>query len=103
MATMCIRAIMHSNPLTALGLVWRIEELDPDSSTETILAMAQEGSDNSNAFMGSPLLFMQAAQDMAQQFMAFIGEAGNPGAAFPPAADPQALTALQQQLSLIHI
>ena len=59
--------------------------------------MAQEGPDNSNAFMGSPLLFMQAGQDMAQQFMAFIGQAGNPAAAVPPAADPQALTALQQQ------
>ena len=67
--------------------------------------MAQEGPDNSNAFMGSPLLFMQAGQDMTQQFVAFIGKAGNPAAGEPPAADPRALSALQetfmnQQVSL---
>lgn len=61
------------------------------------MAMAQEGSDNSNAFMGSPLRFMQAGQEMAQQFMTFIGQAGNPSATVPPAVDPQALIALQQQ------
>ena len=59
--------------------------------------MAQEGSDTSDAFTGSPLRFMQAGQDMAQQFMAFIGQAGNPGAGVPPVVDPQALIALQKQ------
>ncbi|MDD2665068.1 MAG: class I poly(R)-hydroxyalkanoic acid synthase [Dechloromonas sp.] len=39
--------------------------------------------------------FMQAGQNMAQQFMDYLGKAG--GAAPAPAADPQALTALQKQ------
>lgn len=41
--------------------------------------------------------FIQAGQNMAQQFMDFIGKAGNPAETVPPAADPQALTALQKQ------
>ena len=75
---------MHANPLTALGRVWRIQKLNPDSSTEKKLAMAQQGSDNNDAFMGSAMQFMQAGQNMAQQFMDFIGKAGNPAAAIPP-------------------
>src|SRR5512139_1048504 len=59
--------------------------------------MTQQGSGNKDAFMGSAMQFMQAGQDMAKQFMEFIGKAGNPVAATPPPADPQALTALQKQ------
>jgi polyhydroxyalkanoate synthase len=59
--------------------------------------MAQQGSDNKDAFMSSALQFMQAGQGMAEQFMGFIGKAGNPQAAIPLAADLQALTALQKQ------
>ena len=57
--------------------------------------MTQQGSGNKDAFMGSAMQFMQAGQDMAKQFMDFIGQAGNPTAATPPPADPQAMTALQ--------
>ncbi|WP_228276498.1 class I poly(R)-hydroxyalkanoic acid synthase [Dechloromonas sp. H13] len=59
--------------------------------------MTQQGSGNNDAFMGSAMQFMQAGQNMAQQFMEFIGKAGNPQAAIAPAPDPQALTALQKQ------
>ena len=59
--------------------------------------MTQQGSDNKDAFMGSAMQFMQAGQNMAQQFMDFIGKAGNPAGSVPPAADPQALTALQEK------
>jgi polyhydroxyalkanoate synthase len=59
--------------------------------------MAQHGSDENNAFMDSAMQFMQVGQNMAQQFMDFIGKAGNPAGTVPPAADPQALTALQKQ------
>jgi polyhydroxyalkanoate synthase len=67
--------------------------------------MAQQGSEYSDAFMGSALQFLRAGQDMTQQFVAFIGKAGNPAAGEPPAADPRALSALQetfmnQQVSL---
>ena len=61
--------------------------------------MAQQGPDDKDAFMSSAMQFMQAGQSMAEQFMNFIGKAGNPQAAIPPAADPQALTALQKQFS----
>ena len=61
--------------------------------------MTQQGSDNKDAFMGSAMQFMQAGQNMAQQFMDFIGKAGNPAGSVPPVADPQALTALQKQYS----
>ncbi len=56
--------------------------------------MAQ-GSNNNDAFLGSAMQFMQAGQNMAQQFMDYLGKAG--AAAPAPAADPQALTALQKQ------
>lgn len=56
--------------------------------------MAQ-GSNNNDAFLGSAMQFMQAGQNMAQQFMDYLGKVG--GAAPAPAADPQALTALQKQ------
>ena len=59
--------------------------------------MTQQGSDYSDAFMGSALQFLRAGQDMTQQFVAFIGKAGNPLAGELPAADPGALTALQEQ------
>ena len=42
--------------------------------------MAQQGSEYSDAFMGSALQFLRAGQDMTQQFVAFIGKAGNPAA-----------------------
>ena len=61
--------------------------------------MAQHGSDNKEAFIGSAMQFVQAGQNMAQQFMDFIGKAGNPAGSAPPAADPQALTALQKQFT----
>lgn len=59
--------------------------------------MAQQGSNNNDAFLGSAMQFMQAGQGMAQQFMEFLGKTGNPTVAQPPVADPQALTALQKQ------
>ena len=59
--------------------------------------MSQSGSNNKDAFLGSALQFMQAGQNMAQQFMEFIGKAGNPTVAQPPLADPQALTELQKR------
>jgi polyhydroxyalkanoate synthase len=59
--------------------------------------MTQQGSGNNDAFAGSAMQFMQAGQDMAKQFMDFIGKAGNPAAATPPPADPQAMTAMQKQ------
>ena len=59
--------------------------------------MTQQGSGNKDAFMGSATQFMQAGQDMAKQFMEFIGKTGDPAAATPPSADPQAMTALQKQ------
>ncbi|WP_226408949.1 class I poly(R)-hydroxyalkanoic acid synthase [Dechloromonas denitrificans] len=58
--------------------------------------MAQ-GSNSNDAFFGSAMQFMQAGQNMTQQFMDYLGKAGNPAAAVPPAVDPQALTALQKQ------
>lgn len=58
--------------------------------------MAQ-GSNNNDAFLGSAMQFMQAGQTMAQQFMEYLGKAGNPAAATPPAVDPQVVTALQKQ------
>jgi polyhydroxyalkanoate synthase len=60
--------------------------------------MAQQGSNNNDAFLGSAMQFMQAGQNMAQQFMEFFGKAGNPTVTQPPVADPQALTSLQKQL-----
>ncbi len=67
--------------------------------------MAQ-GSNNNDAFLGSAMQFMQAGQNMAQQFMDYLGKAsGNATPVQLPPADPQALTALQkhymdQQMSL---
>ena len=59
--------------------------------------MAQ-GSHNNDAFMGSAAQFMQAGQNMMQQFMDYLGKAGAAAPATPlPPADPQALTALQKQ------
>ncbi len=59
--------------------------------------MAQ-GSNNNDAFLGSAMQFMQAGQNMAQQFMEYLGKAGA-NADVPPASDPQALTALQKQFA----
>ncbi len=59
--------------------------------------MAQ-GSNNNDAFMGSAAQFMQAGQNMMQQFMDYLGKSGGQPPAMPaPVADPQALTALQKQ------
>jgi len=63
------------------------------------MTMAQHGSDNKDAFIGSATQFIQAGQNMAQQFMDFIGKSGNPAGTAPPVADPQALTALQKQFT----
>ena len=49
------------------------------------MTMAQHGSDNKEVFIGSAMQFMQAGQNMAQQFMDFIGKAGNPAGSAPPA------------------
>lgn len=59
--------------------------------------MAQQGSNNNDAFLGNAMQFMQAGQNMAQQFMEFFSKAGNPTLEKPPVADPLALTALQKQ------
>lgn len=59
--------------------------------------MAQ-GSNNNDAFMGSAAQFMQAGQNMMQQFMDYLGKSAGQSAVMPPpVADPQALTALQKQ------
>lgn len=58
--------------------------------------MAQ-GSNNNDAFLGSATQFMQAGQNMMQQFMDYLGQAGSPAGGVPPSADPQAVTALQKQ------
>ena len=50
--------------------------------------MAQQGSGSNDAFTGSAMQFMQAGQNMAQQFIEFFGKAGNPGAANVPPVDP---------------
>lgn len=59
--------------------------------------MAQGSNNNDDAFLGSAMQFMQAGQNMAQQFMEYLGKAGNPAATASPAVDPQAVTALQKQ------
>ncbi|MGE5945657.1 MAG: class I poly(R)-hydroxyalkanoic acid synthase [Betaproteobacteria bacterium] len=41
--------------------------------------------------------FMQAGQNMAQQFIDFVSKAGNPAGTNAPAPDPQVMTALQQR------
>jgi polyhydroxyalkanoate synthase len=59
--------------------------------------MAQ-GSNNNEAFLGSAMQFMQAGQNMAQQFMDQLSKAAPAfGNATPPPADPQVMTALQKQ------
>jgi hypothetical protein len=45
------------------------------TTTDTRLPMAQ-GSHNNDAFMGSAAQFMQAGQNMMQQFMDYLGKAG---------------------------
>ena len=59
--------------------------------------MAQQGSGNNDALLGSAREFMQAGQNMAQQWMDFLGNAGNPAAVQTPPADPQALADLHKQ------
>jgi polyhydroxyalkanoate synthase len=59
--------------------------------------MSQQGFGNDGAFFGAAMPFMQAGQNMAQQFMDFLGKAGNPAAANVPPADPQALNELQRR------
>jgi polyhydroxyalkanoate synthase subunit PhaC len=61
--------------------------------------MAHQGSNNDNIF-GSANPFMQAGQNMAQQFMELIGKASagqGLGNMPPPVADPQALTGVQRK------
>ncbi len=60
--------------------------------------MAQQGSGNNDAFLGSAMQFMQAGQNVAQQFAEFLSKAGNPAASAPPPADPQALAALHKKM-----
>jgi polyhydroxyalkanoate synthase subunit PhaC len=62
--------------------------------------MANQGSNNNDNIFGSANPFMQAGQDMAQQFMALISKASAgqvPGNMPPPVADPQALTGVQRK------
>jgi polyhydroxyalkanoate synthase len=59
--------------------------------------MTQQGSNNNDAFFGSGSPFMQAGQNMTQQFMEFLSKAGNPHTASPPPVDPQALTNMQRE------
>ena len=59
--------------------------------------MAQQGSGNNDAFLGSAMQFMQAGQNIAQQFIDFVSKAGNPAGTNAPAPDPQVMTALQQR------
>jgi polyhydroxyalkanoate synthase len=59
--------------------------------------MAQQGSGNNDAFLGSAMQFMQAGQNMAQQFIDFVAKAGNPAGTNAPAPDPQVMTALQKR------
>ncbi len=58
--------------------------------------MTQQGSNNNDAFFGAGSPFMQAGQNMTQQFMDFLSKAGNPHTASPPPVDPQALTNIQR-------
>lgn len=58
--------------------------------------MTQQGSNNNDAFFGAGSPFMQASQNMTQQFMDFLSKAGNPHTASPPPVDPQALTNIQR-------
>ena len=59
--------------------------------------MTQQGSNNNDAFFGAGSPFMQAGQNMTQQFMDFLSKAGNPHTASPPPVDPQALTNMQRE------
>lgn len=59
--------------------------------------MTQQGSNNNDAFFGAGSPFMQAGQNMTQQFMDFLSKAGNPHTASPPPVDPQALTSMQRE------
>ena len=58
--------------------------------------MAQ-GSNDNDAFLGSATQFMQAGQNMMQQFMDYLGKAGSPNGGLAPVTDPQAVTTLQKQ------
>ena len=58
--------------------------------------MAQQGSNDNNPF-GSANPFMQLGQQMAQQWMGFLGKAGGVEASPLPPVDPQALTAVQKE------
>jgi polyhydroxyalkanoate synthase len=62
--------------------------------------MAQ-GSNDKDAFFGPAMQFMQAGQNMAQQFMTYLGQAQNASGSEtpPPAINPQELTALQKQFA----
>src|SRR5262245_10514680 len=67
------------------------------TTIETSFPMAQ-GSNDNDVFLGSAMQFMQAGQNMAQQFMEYLGKTANPAPAVPPpVVDPQALNALQKQ------
>ncbi|KAF4516597.1 hypothetical protein B566_EDAN003344 [Ephemera danica] len=59
--------------------------------------MAQQGSGNNDAFLGSAMQFMQAGQNLARQFIDFVAKADNPAGTNTPAPDPQAMTALQKR------
>ncbi len=61
--------------------------------------MTQQGSNNSDAFFGSGAPFMQSGQNMLQQWMDFLGKAGNAHAKTPPTIDPQVLSKIQQDFT----
>ena len=58
--------------------------------------MTQQGSNNSDTFFGTGAPFMQAGQNMLQQWMDFLSKAGNSHTSAPPAVDPQVLNKVQQ-------
>lgn len=58
--------------------------------------MAQQGSNDNNPF-GSASPFLQLGQQMAEQWMGFLGQTGVAGKVPPPEVDPQVLTAVQRE------
>jgi len=55
-----------------------------------------QGSNNNDAFYGSVVQFMQAGQNMAQNFLSFLGRAAGERTVPEPKVDSQALTSLQK-------
>ena len=70
---------------------WRIQRFNPDSHRARYRPCRKRDLNNSNdAFLVRPCCSCRPVRDMAQQFMAFIGKAGNWRQV--PAAKPAILT-----------